>query len=448
MTEGPLGVGVGSFKHDPLRASLSLKEHGNPVAGASAGDARASASGNPFGEVRRGRGCWGGCTCNVVHATPPSADGAAHHSLAPLLPTSCLPPGLLLQRGQERDLQPEQLSGGHAGPRGRRRRWAQCNCCMGWWAGVASTSSVCMGMPATQRRRQPLARGLLDVAGSQGGTRGRASPGDITPRSKPSHAPALPPGLIGTTVYGGPASDPASPRIVKQASGTAAAAAVAAATAPQAASNPNSTNAPFAWPAMDASTAGTACVPAAPGAQAPQHSRSATVVAARGRPGGAAPAPAAAGRPAPTSSDYLAALDSAATNPFETPALRQQEQQQDQVAAAKAAAKQELLRQVRRQGDLLLCLQVGVGLNIDHVPHICCMLQQGSAALPACLLPLMPCPPPSSAPPLQLTNRCRARSTARRSWTRSGVPCWLSWTRACRWVGGGGRRAGAGGGGG
>lgn len=58
----------------------------------------------------------------------------------------------------------------------------------------------------------------------------------------------------------------------------------------------------------------------------------------------------AAGRPAPSSGDYLAALDSAATNPFETPALRQQEQQREAAAtaaaAAKAAAKQELLRQV------------------------------------------------------------------------------------------------------
>lgn len=56
----------------------------------------------------------------------------------------------------------------------------------------------------------------------------------------------------------------------------------------------------------------------------------------------------AAGQPAPSSVDYLAALDSAATNPFETPALRQQEQQREAAAAAaaKAAAKQELLRQV------------------------------------------------------------------------------------------------------
>ncbi len=156
-------------------------------------------------------------------------------------------------------------------------------------------------------------------------------------------------GLIGTAVYGGPASDPASPRIVKQASGAAAAA--AAAPAPVAASNPTSTNAPFAWPAMDASTAGTAraagAAPAAP-TQAPQHTRSATVVGpGAGSSGAAAAGGAAAGRPAPSSGDYLAALDSAATNPFETPALWQQEQQHEAAAAAaKAAAKQELLQQV------------------------------------------------------------------------------------------------------
>lgn len=185
-----------------------------------------------------------------------------------------------------------------------------------------------------------------------------------TSRPTPFPVPSPPAGLIGTTVYGGPASDPASPRIVKQASGAAAAAAAAAA-APHAASNPNSTNAPFAWPAMDASTAGTAAAPAALSVQAPQHSRSATVVAAGERPsgGGAAAPPAAERRAAPTSGDYLAALDSAATNPFETPALRQQEQQQEQaVAAAKAAAKQELLRQVRlRHVHVLLRWQVGVG---------------------------------------------------------------------------------------
>ena len=122
MTEGPLGVGVGSFKHDPLRGSLSLKEHANPAAG---GAVHASASGNPFGEVREAGGgwrgtararflcvtffrlcllpqgcsryCWRGCGGGC--SSPPRAPVSLR--LPQPFPAATHPPGLLLQRGQE-----------------------------------------------------------------------------------------------------------------------------------------------------------------------------------------------------------------------------------------------------------------------------------------------------------------------------------------------------------
>lgn len=56
MTEGPLGVGVGSFKHDPLRSSV--KEHANPVASSGRAAMARSSSGNPFTEVGRLGVCW------------------------------------------------------------------------------------------------------------------------------------------------------------------------------------------------------------------------------------------------------------------------------------------------------------------------------------------------------------------------------------------------------
>jgi hypothetical protein len=58
--------------------------------------------------------------------------------------------------------------------------------------------------------------------------------------------------------------------------------------------------------------------------------------------------------PTGSSSHYLAALDSAATNPFETPVALQQQQPGKggnvSGGVCKAAAKQELLQQVRRVG--------------------------------------------------------------------------------------------------
>ena len=136
-----------------------------------------------------------------------------------------------------------------------------------------------------------------------------------------------PAGLISTAVFA-PATDPASPRITKTAEAEAAA---AAAPTPAAAASQQAS--PSSWPAP-----------------APQHTRSVTVVT----PACVAPGPAAAAAPRLPSSDYLAALDSAGTNPFDAPALRQQEEREHAAAVAaaqKAAQKQNLLQQVGWQAE-------------------------------------------------------------------------------------------------
>ncbi|PSC68678.1 hypothetical protein C2E20_7735 [Micractinium conductrix] len=175
-------------------------------------------------------------------------------------------------------------------------------------------------------------------------------------------------GLIGTSVHM-PAADPASPRITK----------------PQPAAQPAPAASPFNWPSLTGQQAAAASEQQQQAAQqaaqqAPAHIRSDTVVVvpADGAPVAAVPLPAAPAVQRGRSSDYLAALDSAATNPFETPALRQQQEEEGGLAgafggaagaagaaapstaaavggaaapaaaaAAKAAEKQELLQQVQ-----------------------------------------------------------------------------------------------------
>ena len=278
--------------------------------------------------------------------------------------------------------------------------------------------------------------------------------------------PALPAGLIGTSVHM-PAADPASPRITK----------------PQPAAQPAPAASPFNWPSLTGQQAAAASEQQQQAAQqaaqqAPAHIRSDTVVVvpADGAPVAAVPLPAAPAVQRGRSSDYLAALDSAATNPFETPALRQQQEEEGGLAgafggaagaagaaapstaaavggaaapaaaaAAKAAEKQELLQQVQ----------------VSAVPRACSNTCCGSAALPAqvpCMYARLfalqtsrkrPCPTAGGAChtcPVCVRvscrfqsgthpNECRGRSMATRSSTQSGPPCWGTWTRACRWVG-------------
>lgn len=179
-----------------------------------------------------------------------------------------------------------------------------------------------------------------------------------------------------------PAADPASPRITRPDPSPAP----ASVGAPPSGLAPS----PFAWQSLDsgggslaaslaaaqqqagAGTAQHAQAQAPPGVPAMQHERSESVVVlGSSAAGGSVFAPAAGARPGP-SSDYLAALDSTATNPFEAPgaaaaqraaaqreaaaaaaqqaasaaAAVQQGQQQGQQRDAKVAQKQELLQQV------------------------------------------------------------------------------------------------------
>lgn len=168
MTEGPLGVGVGSFKHDPLRSSL--KEHANPVASTAGASMARSSSGNPFSQVLQlGGGLgWAGlaahvlqqlllqCCCLTYMLLLPAVHAvAAHRSCGccllcmlllppackhggvtcttscwrPSCTQTCLPlpcPGVVVQRDEERGLQPEQLAGGDACAYGRHR-WVWCS---------------------------------------------------------------------------------------------------------------------------------------------------------------------------------------------------------------------------------------------------------------------------------------------------------------------------------
>lgn len=125
-----------------------------------------------------------------------------------------------------------------------------------------------------------------------------------------------------------PADDPDSPRITKPAPG------------PPSASPPGDA---FAW-------AGMAAQPAV--AAASEHVVESRIDSVVVKDAGAAGNVAAAGMGAAagaaaavhSGSDYLAALHSTGTNPFETPALRQEQEQEG--TSTKAAHKQELLQQV------------------------------------------------------------------------------------------------------
>ncbi|KAL4432213.1 hypothetical protein ABPG77_005975 [Micractinium sp. CCAP 211/92] len=144
-------------------------------------------------------------------------------------------------------------------------------------------------------------------------------------------------GLIGTGVYV-PAADPSSPRITQPAG-----------TEPGA-GPPALTPSPFG---LTGAPSGTAT--GAPGLsqqqRQPTHARSDTVVVRPASKGGEAAAavpvqavPTQAPQfppgspPAGRSSDYLAALDSTSTNPFETPALRRQREEESGAAAFAVAA--------------------------------------------------------------------------------------------------------------
>lgn len=250
----------------------------------------------------------------------------------------------------------------------------------------------------------------------------QAQLGDLQAGTSSAHRPTLhAAGLIGTSVFG-PAADPASPRII-----TKPAAAPAAGAAPQPAAPAPSA---FAWAGMSSSGAASSVEqPPAAAMQQPdaQHARSETVVVVGGGAAAAATG-GGGGMRAPQqrgpSSDYLAALDSTATNPFETPSAGAwQREEAAPPPAQKAAQKQELLQQV---GFELMAGLVGAGGG----RATCQMMMHGVARMSG-----SDCLPTNAWRTLPfLCRRCKARSMGRRSWTRSGPHCWLTWTHACRWV--------------